>query len=101
PGTVEEYLMELIYEKLGMFREVIGDLDQVVAALPGGLAGQVRESVLAEPDDAALRRRLEAVGAFVERQWRRWQQARHLTAAALDLAEAAPGAEARPLAGWG
>ncbi|HEY8498671.1 MAG TPA: SNF2-related protein, partial [Limnochordales bacterium] len=46
PGTVEEYLMELIYEKLGMFREVIGDLDQVVAALPGGLAGQVRESVL-------------------------------------------------------
>ena len=101
PGTIEEDLMARIYEKLGMFREVIGDLDQVVAALPGGLAGQVRDIVLASPDDEAMRQRLEAVGSFLERQWRRWQRARRLTEAVLDEPPALQEATVAPAAGSG
>lgn len=84
PATIEEYLMELIYEKLGMFREVIGDLDEVVASVPGGLEGRIREIVLTSRDEREMRRRLEEVGGFLERQWLRWQRARSLTAAVLD-----------------
>lgn len=84
PATIEEYLMELIYEKLGMFREVIGDLDEVVASVPGGLESRIRAIVLTSRDGQEMRRRLEAVGGFLERQWRRWQCARSLTAAVLD-----------------
>lgn len=104
PGTIEEYLMELIYEKLGMFREVIGDLDEVVASVPGGFEGRIRDIVLNSQDDRQMRRRFEEVGSFLERQWRRWQRARSLTAAVLDGPQADTGlqeAGARPVAGFG
>ncbi|MEW6046337.1 MAG: SNF2-related protein [Bacillota bacterium] len=84
PGTIEEYLLSLIYEKLGMFRDVVGDLDEVVAGVSGGLEGRIRDIVLASPNDEEMRHRLAEVGGFLERQWRRWLAARQLTEAVLD-----------------
>lgn len=84
PGTIEEYLLALIYEKLGMFREVVGDLDEVVAAVPGGLERRIRDIALGLESGGDPRRGMEHLGSFLEQQWRRWRQAQALTHAFLD-----------------
>ncbi|MBE3597691.1 MAG: SWF/SNF helicase family protein [Limnochordaceae bacterium] len=84
PGTIEEYVLTLLYEKLGMFREVVGDLDEVVATVPGGIGAYIGRLVISGADDEAVLTGLRHLGGFLERQWRRWKRARELTATVLD-----------------
>ena len=82
--TIEEYVLVLIHEKLGMFREVVGDLDAVVAAVPGGMQRWVARLAATCGTDRELQDALERLGEGMARRARAWARARTLTEAALD-----------------
>lgn len=63
-GTIEERLVQLLFEKLNLFTEVLGDLGELLGeGLPkGGFQRRVAEAVLNAEDDEAEQANLEALG---------------------------------------
>lgn len=62
PGTVEEYVVDLLHRKLGMFEQVIGDLDDVLGMDGRGWRRRLVDVILGSEDAADERRRVEALG---------------------------------------
>ena len=87
PGTIEEDVMQLVYEKLGMFREAVGDLDEVVAAVPGGLTARIAGAVVGARSRKEVRGALQELGEELARRIERQRQAEALTARVLDAPE--------------
>lgn len=81
-GTIEERLLRLLYEKLTMFSEVIGDLAELLggAESPAGFERQVLEAVLSAESDEDEEARLAALSGR--------------------LAEQAQAAQSRPRSWW-
>ncbi|MGE5508742.1 MAG: DEAD/DEAH box helicase [Chitinophagales bacterium] len=83
-GTIEERLMRLLYEKLAMFSEVIGDLAELLGGEegPAGLERQVLEAVLSAESDEDEETRLSALGSRLAEQA---EAARHQSRAWWDV----------------
>lgn len=84
PATIEDHVYRLLHEKLQMFRQVIGDLDLILAQEPNGFERAVGRAVLASADDAETAERLSVVGRQLDeaRSW--WQGVRRLNEEVLD-----------------
>ncbi|HHW14831.1 MAG TPA: DEAD/DEAH box helicase [Firmicutes bacterium] len=69
-GTIEERLVRLLFEKLNLFSEVMGDLAELLGAelAGGGFQRRVTEAVLDAEDDAAEEASLEALHQEVEKR---------------------------------
>ena len=72
PGTIEEHVYRLLHEKICLFRQVIGDLDLILAEEPR-LERTVGQLVLEAPDEEALLTGFAAVGRRFERARQRWE----------------------------
>lgn len=68
-GTVEEYVLELLDEKLQLFRQVVGGLDAVVRQLERkrSLEATIFHMSMASPDQQQLAERFEILGEQVEK----------------------------------
>ncbi|MGI6038128.1 MAG: DEAD/DEAH box helicase [Limnochordia bacterium] len=68
-GTIEEHILYLLHEKIGMFEMVIGELDTIVAnlATKKSLEGNLAEILLLSESKAQVRQRLDEL-AFQMRQ---------------------------------
>ncbi|HEY8487397.1 MAG TPA: DEAD/DEAH box helicase, partial [Limnochordales bacterium] len=97
PGTIEEDVLWLVYEKLGMFREAVGEADEVVASVPGGLPAAIARAVLQGTSPRRRRQLLGELGKRVERRWRRLSRALEQSRRTLDGPSGGP--EADPICG--
>ena len=84
PGTIEEDVLQLVYEKLGMFREAVGELDDVVQAVPGGLPARIAQVVASARSRQALREGLRELGEQLACHRQRQRRAAQLTGRVLD-----------------
>jgi len=89
PGTIEDHVYRLLHEKIGLFRQVIGDLDLILADEPAGLEGAVGRIVLESANETELKDRLADLGLRLERERQRWEAVQQLNAALLDESEVA------------
>ncbi|HEY8448977.1 MAG TPA: SNF2-related protein [Bacillota bacterium] len=64
-GTIEEYILELLDEKINLFRQVIGELDIILRHLERrrGVETRIAEIALSSRSDDELRRRFDQLGA--------------------------------------
>ncbi|HHW10334.1 MAG TPA: DEAD/DEAH box helicase [Firmicutes bacterium] len=77
-GTMESYILYLLEQKLGMFDLVIGELEQILADLPGSYEQLLAHLALESRDEEELRARLEAFGKELERACRVYENVRQL-----------------------
>lgn len=63
-GTIEEYILFLLHEKIDMFQMVIGELDAILTRLKleKSLEGKILEILLDSHDPSDLKRRFEELG---------------------------------------
>ncbi|MCL6450110.1 MAG: DEAD/DEAH box helicase [Acetobacteraceae bacterium] len=81
-GTVEEHLLHLLYEKIDLFRQVVGDLDVILRRLDRagapersrGIESRILE-ICASGDDEEMRRGFERLGEELLEAKRRVQSA--------------------------
>lgn len=45
-GTIEDHIMQMLYKKIEMFKNAVGDLDQILEQIPGGSFDQQVQSIL-------------------------------------------------------
>ncbi|MGI6034897.1 MAG: DEAD/DEAH box helicase [Limnochordia bacterium] len=60
-NTIEEHILYLLQEKIGMFEMVVGELDAILAGADGTLEGSLAQILLASGDSAELRAKLDGL----------------------------------------
>lgn len=76
-GTIEEYILRLLDEKINLFRQVIGEIDIILRSLERekSIEARIAEIALTSRDDAEMAARFEQFGnelaAFMQRVRRR------------------------------
>ncbi|NMB16235.1 MAG: DEAD/DEAH box helicase [Firmicutes bacterium] len=60
-NTIEEHILYLLHEKIGMFEMVVGELDAILAGADGTLEGSLAQILLASGDSAELRAKLDGL----------------------------------------
>ena len=83
-GTIESYVLELLDKKLGMFERVIGEVDEILSRLEGGLEGAIGEAALMSEGEDDMKARFDAIGEAIEAANLRYDAVRRLNAAVLD-----------------
>jgi superfamily II DNA or RNA helicase len=61
-GTIEERILERLYERIGIFEDSIGDLEPILGPIAAELTREVFSAELSEAEEAAV---LERVGAML------------------------------------
>ena len=60
-NTIEEHILYLLQEKIGMFEMVVGELDAILAGADGTLEGSLAQILLASGDSAELQAKLDGL----------------------------------------
>jgi SNF2 family DNA or RNA helicase len=68
-GTIESYILELLDRKIKLFELVVGELDLILGEFGGGhtFEGRLAAEWLAAADEADFSRRVESIGADIEK----------------------------------
>src|SRR5690606_6339480 len=83
-STIDSYVLDLLDQKLGMFRRVIGEIDEILARFEGDFEGEIGRAALASRSGDELERKFEALGKAVEDAYRHYDSVRRLNAQILD-----------------
>lgn len=71
--TIEAYVLGLLDQKIGLFRQVIGELDIILAEMDDGFESTLGEMILSSRDDVELEQWINAFGGRLEQARRRYQ----------------------------
>ncbi len=68
-GTIESYILELLDRKIKLFELVVGELDLILGEFGGAhtFEGRLADEWLAADDEADFARRVETIGADIEK----------------------------------
>ena len=73
-GTIEEYLLQLLIEKVRLFDRVIGNSQRIIDYFTkSSFEARVMEALINTENDAELSERFTALGAEIEEELRRAQ----------------------------
>lgn len=94
-GTVEEYVLYLLHEKIHMFETVVGELDVILENLEGGsLESSIAAIILGSRDEREMKAGFVKLGERLVEAARRYEELQELTDSLLAPGPEPPGGSA-------
>ena len=86
-GTFEEYLVQLLLNKIRLFEMVIGEIDSILSYLedPTPIEHRISRIILESHDSTALKRRLDRLAEEIIRARRQFEKHQEISSRLLDL----------------
>ncbi|NLY52436.1 MAG: DEAD/DEAH box helicase [Firmicutes bacterium] len=83
-GTIEVHILHLLEKKIRMFEQVVGELDLILPVPGRSLENELARALLESENEAALARRVEALGEELQAGRRRYDEMYQLNCSILD-----------------